>query len=612
MGRIDPNFPHDIYQFIHRPLREIDQRDGNRFLERFVNGMQAVFERIQGDIEKIKTLNDPEEIDADLLQYLKDHVGFTRELNSITDGLSDNDLRKLISLAVALWKQKGLEVGYKNIASLFTGRSVRVFNWFDFRWIIGEKQFGNEQLGEDPWLISLPQVEASQDNFNNVVSLLTFESNFKDRSLSRNDAILHGSGLFFDTPSSGFPNNSEKYVYIKNSVITQANSSVYDFSGDFTVEMYVRTDKVNEDVVLFKRQLNSGKGVLIGYDNVNNDIYAVLNDGTNSAVLTVTSTNNLQDGVNRHVALVVDRDNGARLYLNGVESSSLVNMAPFSDLTVSSDIMIGGDFNGSPRLDGDLDNFRLSLNSVYDVTSAILISPLVGFIEYQEEQLDEFYSDIRVVDEGDLNKILMLRILNLMRPVSERLRVLFIDFYDAFVNGKGRFDTIAGLGSVDVQSRMVLNPSTVEVVNVANADTWNNIVWQTKAKDESATGGVYSFLFFYQDVDNFYEFEVSITNKQAGLYKTVAGVKTQIGTIESFDLAPNTDYYFTITTDTNGTDTLLQTFIDGNRIHKEVDSAFTEGRFGYKTDSSTTLKVSETELFQRPLDVRLIEPGFDL
>src|SRR3989344_4556192 len=215
MAKIDPNFPHDIFTFLHRPLRLLDNEQGDNFLERFLIGPQAIFEQISAKREELKNIKNPAKTRADLLVYLKDHVGFTKELNNITQDLSEGDLRKLISVGIPIWNEKGTEPVYQDIVRIFTGKSVRVFNWFDFRLIVGEKAFGEEQLGEDSWLISVPGVEASQDPSNNVVSLLTFEGNFKDRSVTRNHANASGDVETFLTPSSGFPQGSKRYARLQ-------------------------------------------------------------------------------------------------------------------------------------------------------------------------------------------------------------------------------------------------------------------------------------------------------------------------------------------------------------------------------------------------------------
>lgn len=83
---------------------------------------------------------------------MKDHVGFTKELNNITQDLTEADLRKLISVGIPIWNEKGTEPGYQDIVRIFTGKSVRVFNWFDFRLIVGEKAFGESSWERTPGL----------------------------------------------------------------------------------------------------------------------------------------------------------------------------------------------------------------------------------------------------------------------------------------------------------------------------------------------------------------------------------------------------------------------------------------------------------------------------
>lgn len=613
MSKIDSSFPHDIFKFLHRPLREIDTAQGKEFLERFLLGPQSIFEDTQAKIDTLIQLIDPAKTRADLLQFLKDHVGFTVELNNITNGLATNDLRKLISLGVALWKQKGTEQGYENIVRLFTGKSIRIFNYFDFRLIVGEKAFGEEQLGEDAWLISLPGFDATSDASNNVVDLLPFESNFKDRSNSRNNATIHGVSNFFNTPASGFPALSDKYLNLDGGVVTQPNSDVYDFSGDFTIELFIRTSISQAGRFLFFKKDGAGQGIELSFDSSSNTVAFDLDDGAINISGSITPGANLDDGTVRHIALVIDRANGVRLYINGTESTSLIALGALSDLTNSAQIIVGGDGVISNNYLGDLDNFRIALNDVYDVTSGTLTPPLSGFIEFREEELDEFFSDIRVPveDPANFDKILMLRILNLMRPSSERLRTIFITFFDDFVLGGGRFETLLGISSINFESELELAPDTIVQTDVINDSKFKDIVLQVKAIIIAGTGSV---LFFIQDIDNFYEFRADVVTKKLSLHKTIGGVSSQIGSDVTVDIVDGIDYIFTITTDFNagGPDTLLQTFFDSNLIHQVVDATFEKGKFGMKTAASTTMKVGEVEMFQRPLDVRLIEPGFDL
>lgn len=614
MAKIDPNFPHDMFKFLHRPLRVIDAEQGDNFLERFLLGPQAIFEDTFSQINTLLDIIDPAKTRADLLQYLKDHVGFTSELASITQDLTESDLRKLISLAVALWKQKGTEPGYQNIVRLFTGKSVRVFNFFDFRLIVGEKAFGEEQLGEDSWLISVPGVEASNDVSNNVVSLLPFDGNPKDRSINVNDAVVNGFHGFFVAPSSGFPQTVEKYLRLQGGVVLQPNSSKYDLSGDFTVELFFRMQASQSKRPIVKKIDTNGVGLKIEIDSATNEVSYELNDGTLVVSDSFTPTADLDDNSPRHLALIVDRANdGARIYLDGVEASTTIPLGLLGDLTNIADFIIGGEGIGINTLLTDVSAFRLALNTVYDISFPTLAPPLSGFIEFQPELLHEFESDVRIVDEGDLNKILMLRILNLMRPSSERLNAIFIRFFDDFSVGSGRFITLSGSSRINIDQQLEMDPGSFLITDVLNDTEFKNIMLQTKANDTEGAGSVFSVLFFVQDNQNFYEFRANTISRELSLHKTVAGVSTQIGAPVPVDMVPRTSYIYTINTnfDPNTNDTLIQTFFDSNNVHRVRDSSFEKGKFGYLS-TGDFLQIDEIEMFETPLDIQRVLPGFEL
>lgn len=614
MAKIDPNFQHDIFTFLHRPLRLLDVEQGDNFLERFLIGPQAIFEQISAKREELKNIKNPAKTRADLLVYLKDHVGFTKELNNITQDLTEADLRKLISVGIPIWNEKGTEPGYQDIVRIFTGKSVRVFNWFDFRLIVGEKAFGEEQLGEDSWLISVPGVEASQDPSNNVVCLLTFEGNLKDRSLTVNHGTASGPVSFFQTPPTGFPQGSHKYAKLEGGVISLPNSSKYDLSGSFTIELFLRIHTSQVSKTVFYKKDFSGKGIEITVDSAANSISFELNDGVNIVSDTLTPIADIDDGQPRHLALAVNRTLGARLYYGGVESTPLVPLGPLGSLTNTGQIIVGGSGLIVNNILADIDNVRLALNSVYLVTNPTLTVPLTGFIEYVEERLDEFFSDVRIVDEGDLNKVLMLRILNLMRPSSERLNAIFIRFFEDFSSGSGRFVTLVGSSTVNVDRLLEIAPNSTVVTDVLGDEDFKDLVLQVKANDTLPAGGVFSVLFFFQDLNNFYEYRVDTVNRELSLHKKVGGVTVQIGAPVPVDIVPEASYIFTIQTsfDSLANDTLLQTFFDSNRIHSLKDAAFQKGKFGFKTSGSTTMQTGEIEMFQIPMDVRQVLPGFNL
>ena len=124
----------------------------NDLLRRYLIGPQYHYDQTLARIDDLYTMVDPTTIDNDLLKYLKDIVGFTSELNFVTKNLTEAQLRRLISGAVALWKTKG--VTYNTAVRLVTGNRFYILNYFDYRFILDEVSLGEELGAGDPVMIS--------------------------------------------------------------------------------------------------------------------------------------------------------------------------------------------------------------------------------------------------------------------------------------------------------------------------------------------------------------------------------------------------------------------------------------------------------------------------
>ena len=613
MAKVQQNFPHEIYRFIHKPIRTEDQLRGRQFLERYIFGFQRQFEEAFRKIDLLVELYDPAKTPQP--RYLKDIVGFTKELDKITNDISDEDLRKLIGLAVPLWKQKGLDIGYKNIIRLFTGKNSRVFSWFDFRYIVGEQGLAQEELGEDSWFISIPGVEGSTPS-GNVVLLLPFEGNFKDRSLTRNDAIIHGDHQFYNL---GATSGSEKYLSIfdpggplppSQGIVEVPNSSKYDFNGDFTIEMFVRAGESQNGLIFSKK--DGSKEISIRYNSITDEITYIINDGVINLTETLPSGLDLSDNSFRHLALVVDRTNDrVRMYFDGSEATPGIALGGLGNPTNPGKIWLGGSAPGADQIEFGMDNFRLSLSAQYDLTSGTIPVPSLAFIEFQEEQLDEFFTDVRVVDEGDLNRTLTLRILDLMRPISERLRVIYIRFFENFQFGKGDLATISPGSFIDtINEELVLPANAVEVADSTGNADFKDYVLQTRAKIVNP-GTEYSIRFLVQDANNFYRFRMRSDNQTFELEKVVGGVATSLGAPVSAEIFNDTFYVLTVITDFSPStnQTLIRCYQDRNTIFDLLDNTFEKGTWGVESGASTESRLSEIEMFLMPLEFDTIEPN---
>lgn len=605
MAKVNQNFPHEIYRFIHKPIRVEDQLKGRQFLERYIFAFQRQFEQTIDRINQLPQLYDPALTPQPRL--LKDIVGFTSELDKITNDISDQDLRKLISLAVALWKEKGLEIGYKDIIRLFTGKNSRVFNWFDFRYIVGEQGLSQEELGEDSWFISVPGVGAAVSP-GNVIYYLSFEGNFKDRSLNPMDALPHGFWDFFDNgPTSG----SDEYAHFHSGGFLEVpNTAKLKFDESFTIEMFVRSVATGLQTLVNKTD-GSGKGFKITYNSTTNEITYIVSDGVNTITQTLASALDLDDGVFRHLALIVNRTTGfARLYFNGTESTPAIALGALGDVTNLAKMFIAAESPGVIEFEGSLDNFRISKSAQYVITGATIPVPSVAFIEYQEEQLDEFFCDVRVVDEGDLNRTLVLRILNLMRPASERLRVIYIRFFEDFAFGKGNLASVVGGALIDtVTTELVLPAGAVEVCDSTGAETFQDYVLQVRAKIQS--GSSMGVRFLVQDSANYYLLVMRSDNQTFELFKVVSGVPTSLGSPVAAHIFNETYYVLSVIVDLNTAtnETMIRCYQDRNKIFEVVDPQFVQGTWGVQSGAGSETRLSEIEMFLMPLEYDLILPN---
>jgi phage tail-like protein len=145
-----------MYDFLIQPIRTEDNLRGNLFVKRFLEGPQTVWKETQESIFAVKDLWDADRIPDRFLKFLKNILGWTSELDSITDRLDDRQLRQLIRASGVLWKTRGPEASIQNILRQLTGTRLRLWNWFDFRWIVDETGTGEEHDGRDPWMIGTP------------------------------------------------------------------------------------------------------------------------------------------------------------------------------------------------------------------------------------------------------------------------------------------------------------------------------------------------------------------------------------------------------------------------------------------------------------------------
>lgn len=157
-----------IYRFLIEGIREADQTDGNRFVERFVEGPQGIWDGIDASIRSLPNMWSFTDCEDRFLPFLKWIVGWTSELDYITDELDFATLRRLIASSVPFWKVRGTEDALTEILQLTTAARTRVWDWFDLRYIADETAVGEVREGYDSWALELPGAPGFSENQMNV------------------------------------------------------------------------------------------------------------------------------------------------------------------------------------------------------------------------------------------------------------------------------------------------------------------------------------------------------------------------------------------------------------------------------------------------------------
>lgn len=623
MAKVNPKFEFDMFRFVHRPLRMEDTKNDN-FLEKYMLGMQNVWEQINGKVFDLSGINNPSTCSPDVLQYLKDIVGFTKELDYITRNLSETDLRKVILLGVPLWKTKGLELGFRTIIKLFTGFDARVFTWFDYRMIVGEKAIGEEQLGEDAWLISLPGVEY-KETLGDVFLLLQFDKKtLKDGSRYQNSLRTYGSFFYEEGGPIG---QSSFYPVGSDWCIKSTSRPHFTFAKGMTFECFFKTD-TPQTFPLISHLDESGKGIELVLNTVDKKFIFTISDGIITETREWAVVADLADNNWHHVAWVFDwlrfvdplNDDITAMWVDGVRIGREILSEFFTPHEVRSldDIKIGSKTECGARYRGAFDIIRLAGDPRYSVDLETITLPATRYVEYQREELDEFQIDVRVVDDGTLDRLQLKRIINLMRPVGERMNINYIDFYDAFESGKGKLETISGNSYVEVTDYITylkLQPDSLEHINVTGCKDWTNYIAQFRA--DIYSGKEFEIRWLVQDENNYYAFRVNAETKLATLDACVAGVRSSISAPVVIDIEiakPSLYYSFYIFTvscyrDQENGNTTIRAFLDSNKLFEVDDHNFKKGTLGLYCPVGSVCWCSEIEMFQHPLDRERINPN---
>jgi len=148
----------NIYSMLPRALRQLDGEEGVYFLRRFLQRAGELWERWQQKTWRVSRIGNPRFAPEQILDHLLALVGFGPKSglpDQIARRLSNEDKRKLASLATQFWVRRGREDAISDaIRTLASGVRPLIDDWFWVRFLMGEALVGVEGgPGSDAWLL---------------------------------------------------------------------------------------------------------------------------------------------------------------------------------------------------------------------------------------------------------------------------------------------------------------------------------------------------------------------------------------------------------------------------------------------------------------------------
>lgn len=227
--------------------------------------------------------------------------------------------------------------------------------------------------------------------------------------------------------------------------------------------------------------------------------------------------------------------------------------------------------------------------------------------------LDEFWSNVRVMDDGTLDHDLVENVIGLLRPSNERYLVSYVDFLDRFQLGRDLWLSIAGTPSTTADREFLIPADSAERIDLPQAAAWTDYVSTTKVMAKDASDW-FEIRFYWQDALNYYFCALDYANHQVITGSVVAGVRVNLVTTATPWLVAN--YWYSVRVDVQPTvgGTRIRTFLDGDDMANVIDANFALGNIVLATDDPGggpnvgNIHVDNLELFQRPLATGTVEP----
>lgn len=215
--------------------------------------------------------------------------------------------------------------------------------------------------------------------------------------------------------------------------------------------------------------------------------------------------------------------------------------------------------------------------------------------------------NVRIVDDGSLNRALVRNLVKLTRPGGERVTISYIGFLDLFnVDDDDSQWSHNDVGTTVVEEGLMkLSGGEDAVISLDGADSWMNYVVTARVKGEC-------FFHFYRTAStDFYYAHLDIANNALRVGVTLAGTPTILSSIDmytTFGVYLDADLFYALRVEVipETTQTRIKVYFDACQAFSLTDSTHVQGSVGFLSGSGT-LEIDEVELFFNPLETDEID-----
>lgn len=235
-----------------------------------------------------------------------------------------------------------------------------------------------------------------------------------------------------------------------------------------------------------------------------------------------------------------------------------------------------------------------------------------------DSTFSEFQNYLYVMDEGDLDRSLAQNVVNLARPFSERVRIVYFDFLDDFRFGLGNWIDAGATATVVEGKELKLPTSGAKKTYAATllSPDWTDYTLETVFQLDVSSGTPTTRFGFYRTSDlNKYEVYYSESIPAGGpglvLYRNYPGNDGQVAQVSTPLLAYGTKFGFKINAiNFSGGDVKVQAFIDDVKYLDVTDSGSIpdKGSVELAADDGVEVLIDVITLYERPIEYDNVEP----